>query len=245
MSPNASFILPNVPPPDMPWVRVVALAFSFLMSGVMLLFIGFICLDFLAEIVGSPPVNVKIEQSPHYFPVQKVPKIVEESNPLKLISPKHQTQLLGPEVVVIYRYRSQDCPATPPDLAVDGIQYTWEMQYGEDTWFARLKLESGFHRLKAAESVADFFLATPDNLLLPLPEDWKWYHLHPAVDKTDRCSDCHEMTGFPGNPALSRTIGAWKGATSCFDCHDQSIHEYTHREYQPVNQRCVRCHLMH
>jgi hypothetical protein len=49
MSPDTSFIPPDVTPPDPPEAKAVALAFSIFMFAVMLAFTGFVCVEFLAE----------------------------------------------------------------------------------------------------------------------------------------------------------------------------------------------------
>jgi len=54
MSQHTSFIPPNVTPPDPPEAKVVALVFSIFMSVILLAFIGFICVDFLADIAEYP-----------------------------------------------------------------------------------------------------------------------------------------------------------------------------------------------
>ena len=50
MSPHASFIPPEVTPPDPPEAKVVAFAFSAFMSVVLILFIGYVSIDFLTDI---------------------------------------------------------------------------------------------------------------------------------------------------------------------------------------------------
>ena len=52
MSSHASFIPPDVIPPDPPEAKVVAFVFSAFMSVVLIMFIGYVCIDFLADIVG-------------------------------------------------------------------------------------------------------------------------------------------------------------------------------------------------
>jgi len=54
MPSNASFIPPNITPPEPPEAKVVALIFSAFMSFLLLLLIGIVSIDFLAEMIGHP-----------------------------------------------------------------------------------------------------------------------------------------------------------------------------------------------
>jgi len=54
MSQHTSFIPPNVTPPEPPEAKVIALIFSVVMSVVLIVFIGYICIDFLADITEYP-----------------------------------------------------------------------------------------------------------------------------------------------------------------------------------------------
>jgi len=51
---DAAFIPPDVTPPPPPEARVVALVFSVFMSVILLAFIGFVSVEFLADMAGHP-----------------------------------------------------------------------------------------------------------------------------------------------------------------------------------------------
>jgi hypothetical protein len=124
------------------------------------------------------------------------------------------------------------------------------MQYGDNTWFARLQLPAGLHHLQAGEAEAEFFVVAPNSTQFS-PELWLWNAPHLGTNMVDRCADCHEMPERPlGLLAIGRdrTIGAWGGASSCFSCHDEERHETIHRAVLPMtdrNPRCIRCHTIH
>ena len=248
MSPqDASFLPPNVTPPDPPGFRAVALVSSIFMSVILLAFISFIGVEFLADMAGHPldfgrqplPPDIVLSSESDSTDVFKIPR--------ELITPKHQTRMMGPEIVVIYTRRSPDPAAIPPDLVVDDARQPWEAQYGDNTWFARLQMLEGVHRVQVEESEAEFFVET---LTSPVrsTEQWTWHRPHPDTNKPDRCYDCHERGAQPTDPlAVGRqTIGAWKGIVSCFDCHEVEQHDIRHAVLQSMpTDQCLRCHAMH
>jgi hypothetical protein len=175
--------------------------------------------------------------------------LAADVNTLELITPRHQTRMKGPEVVVIYKQRSPDSPTESPNLLIDEVPQPWERQFGSDTWFARLILEAGLHRLQAADSDVDFFVETHDSTMQS-PESWDKKHPHPDTNKTDRCFDCHKMADQPTDllrAGQSRTIGAWKGAESCFACHGEEDHNALHflKKIHLTTRQCTRCHSIH
>jgi hypothetical protein len=151
----------------------------------------------------------------------------------------------GPEIVVIYTQRISG--ATPPTLLIDDVPHPWETQYGTNTWFARLALKTGLHRVQAEESEAEFFVETLDSSLRS-SELWTWHRPHPGTDNTDLCYGCHEMHNVPTAPFAAghnKAIGLWKGIASCFECHNAEAHAIRHAALQPITNQCLRCHTMH
>jgi len=248
MSHHASFIPPNVEPPEPPEAKMVALVFSIFMSVVLVALIGFVGVEFVADMIGHP-LNFEARQ-PLLDPLLPTDEtLIVFKSPVELITPRHQTRTRSPEGVVIYTVRSTDSLVVPPDLVVDNVHHPWEMQYGDNTWFARIMLEPGEHRVQVAESEVDFFVVPPGSTLWS-PEQWAWNFPHPGTNKVDRCDDCHEMYGTPTKfPAANHghTIGPWKGILSCFAsaCHSEEDHESIHRIIQPKTNWCLRCHVMH
>jgi len=248
---NASFIPPNVTPPDPPKSGVVALVLSVFMSVALIGLIGFISIEFFADMAGHPLNFGRHPLSPDIvLPLEsdgiEIPKI-----PCELITPKHQTLMMGPEVVVIYTRRTLDQGTKQPDLVVDDVHHPWEAQYGDNTWFVRLQLPAGLHRVQVEESEAEFFVEILTSTERSM-EQWGWHRPHPDTNKLDQCNDCHEMDYQPTNlsamPLIGRrqAIGAWKGIVSCFECHESEEHDVRHRVIQPMStDQCLRCHAMH
>jgi hypothetical protein len=246
MTENASFIPPNITPPDPPEAKVVALVFSIFMLVILIAFIGVVSIEFLADMAGYPLIVGTQQPLQDAFLLEEKESTEEPKNLRELMTPRHQTQMRGPEIVVIYTRRLPDESAVSPELLIDGTRHPWEEQYGGNTWFARLQLPAGLYHLQVEESEAEFFVETLDSSLRSL-DSWVRHRPHPDADKVDRCSDCHEMVAQPTAPFSSRNkaIGAWKGVASCFDCHDAEKHNIIHAIVQPMADQCLRCHVMH
>ena len=244
MSQYTSFIPPNTTPPEPPEAKTIAIIFSIFMSVLLILFIGFIGVDFLSDIAGYPLIGTA--EVPQGFQLQLEQNI---ANQFELIAPQNHTQMIGPEVAVICKRRTPDRQEIIPNLLINDVQIPWEMQYGDDTWFACLKLDAGWHHLRVAESESEFFIETPDSSLRS-PESWAWRFPHTEAKKFDRCEECHVMIEEPTDILLagrSKTIGAWKGSASCFACHKTEDHETIHKEKKvlpPIDQ-CLQCHSIH
>jgi len=236
-------------PPLPPVAKGMVFVFSIFMTLALLALIGFITVEFVADIAGHPLFVVKPDPTAE----EAVPTEQELERATKgslgLITPGHHTQMRGPEVMVIY---TVDEPQTVlPDLRINSIQHPWEMQYGDTTWLARLWLPAGSHHLEAGEAEADFFVVAPGSAQFS-PDLWQWSRPHRETNEVDRCARCHEMSDE--SPAFSLpgrdvAIGAWKGKASCFACHDEDEYAVAHRSVVPLtidrNLRCVRCHTIH
>ena len=240
-----SFVPPHITPPDPPIAKMVLLAFSIFMSLVMIIFIGFVSIDFLTEMTGHPFYEMQFSPQDLKFPPDK-DDIATFKPSFELITPKHQTQIWGSGIVVIYTRRLPDSLAMPPELMIDNVRFPWEKQYGKNTWFSRLSLPVGLHHVQVEGAEAEFFIETADSSLRS-PEPWLWNHPHPGTDQMDQCCVCHVMVDMPIDPLAQghdKAIGTWKGIESCFDCHDVNEFEYRHAAVQPANQ-CLRCHAVH
>lgn len=218
------------------------------LSVVLLLFIGFMGFEFLADMLGHP-LQFSTPPPPHDVSLlTKRDTLTLLKSPSELITPKHHTQMRGPEVVVIYTHRvPEDCPAIPPDLLVDNRSHPWNVQFGDNTWFARLQLPEGLHHVQVEKAEAEFCVKTTDSPL-QLPGEWAWNRPHPDTDKIDRCYDCHELRVQPFEHFTRNritAIGAWKGSESCFDCHDREEHTLRHAALQATTNQCFRCHSQH
>jgi len=246
MSQSTSFIPPNVIPPEPPGAKTIAFIFSAILTLVMLAFVGFIVVDFTAEMAGYP---IGFAENKPTQEGSLLEQYLDEEfkEPFELVAPKDQTQLRGPGVVVIYTERTK--PTALPGLWIDGVQHHWNMQYGENTWYVQLQLPTGKHHVQAGKAEAEFFVAAPD-LAIRSPELWLWSRPHLGTNDVDGCVDCHEMPDKPGDFLTAerrRTIGEWKGASSCFasECHDAEQHEIDHRFVLLPGERslrCIRCH---
>ena len=245
---HASFVPPHVTPPDPFAVKVVALVFSMFLSVVLMLFIGFMGIEFLADMLGQPLTLGTQVPSHDIYPLTEQDSITLLESPYELITPKHHTQMLGPEVVVIYTHRVQeDWHAMPPDLLVDGTAHPWEIQFSDKTWFTRLQLQAGLHHVQVGKTEAEFFVETVDSSLRS-PEEWAWNRPHPDTNKIDRCYDCHEISVQSMDPLATShdlTLGVWKGAESCFACHEREEHALRHAALKSTANRCFWCHSMH
>jgi len=248
MSPqDASFIPPNVTPPDPPEAKAVSLIVSVFMSILLIAFIGFISIEFLADMAGVP-FHFGVQPPPLADLPSAEPDSREElKSPYELMTPKHQTQRMGPEIVVIYTRRTPVPAAIPPELMIDDTQRPWEEQYGDNTWFTRCQLQAGLHRVQVEDAEAELFVETLDSPMRSL-EQWPWHMPHPDTDKTDRCHDCHERIdpSATGINKANHAIGAWKGIASCFGCHEVERHNILHAVIFPTpTDKCLRCHAMH
>jgi len=235
-------------PPLPPAAKAVIFAFSILITFALIVFVGFMAIEFTAEMAGHP---IRFAEQD---PAEGLPLLTEQDtdgkmkDPFELITPKNQTLLQGPEVVVIYTVRT--VPPPSPALRINDVPYPWEIQYGNNTWFARLQLQAGRHYLQAGEADAEFFVEMPDSTQ-HLSELWLRHQPHRDTDKVGRCIVCHEMPGGSNNFLLlwqAGTIGAWKGTSSCFACHDEEKYTSDHRFILPRTDRdlrCVRCHTIH
>ena len=245
---NTSHSQPDITPPLPPVLKGIVYVFSVIMTLVLLAFIGFIVIEFVADMAGYPLSFVEPPPRGEDALLTEQDIARELKGSFELITPGHQTGVLGPEVVVIYTERTMS--AVLPNLHVNGIQHPWEMQFGDNTWFARLQLLPGMYRVQAGEAEAEFFVVEPDSPF-NLPDSWMWHRPHLETNEASRCVQCHEMLeGSTHLLTLGRngTIGAWKGETSCLACHDEKEHVVTHRFVLPnanQNLRCVRCHTIH
>ena len=237
MSQHTSPIPPDVPQP--PIAKAIAVVFSAVMTLGLIAFIGFIAVEFAADMIGYPLFFTKSDpEEENLLPVER--NTEEFKSLVELITPKHHTHVQGPEVVVIYTVRK--LPAVTPDLRVNDVRHSWETQFGENTWFARLSLPEGLHYLQAGETEVEFFVTTSDaTTRLPI---WLVRHTpHPDTNQIDRCIDCHDMP-----PGQNGALGVWRGASSCFACHDEKEHAIAHR-FVPTTAdrtlRCVRGHTIH
>jgi len=242
MSPSTSLGYPDTPPTPPPIVQAILLVLSVLITSALIAFIGFIAFEFGTEMTGHPlyfegrtPLDGELLPGK-----QDMERELKEA--FELISPRHQTQIQGPEVVVIYTERTM--PTVLPELRVNGTQYPWEVQFGNHTWFARLHLPEGMQHVRVGEAEADIFVVMP-NSAQRSPEIWSWNIPHQGTNDVARCGDCHEVSPMPNQ---ERTIGIWKGALSCFACHDEEQHAIVHRVVLSITDRsprCVRCHAIH
>ena len=239
----------DMTPPLPPAAKAIMLVFSIFMTFALVAFVGFVTIEFVADITGHPLFSVESSlEERNVLPTQQ--EIERElKGPFELITPRHETQMRGPEVVVIYTVR--ETQTDTPDLLINGIRHPWEVQYGDNTWFARLWLSAGLHHLRAGEAEAEFFVIAPDSTQYS-PDLWLWSRPHLETNETDRCVQCHEMREkLLPLPMRGQdvAIGAWKGMSSCFACHDEEKHAIVHRSVlSPIidrNLRCVRCHAIH
>ena len=239
---------PDSPPPLPPIVKGIVLVLSVFMTLVLIAFIGFITFDFVADIAGFP-LRFADPNPTHWGVVSTEQDIGRElKGPFELITPNDQTQMPGPEIVVIYTVRTS--LGTAPDLLIKGVPHPWEMQFGDNTWFARLQLSPGKYHIQAGEAQADFFVVAPDTASDTL-DPWMWHRPHLETNDVTRCDQCHAMSEAlvaTSMPDRDRAIGSWKGIASCFACHDEKDHAVVHRFILPrteQNLRCARCHTIH
>ena len=248
MSQNIFLNSSDVPPPQLPPVaKGIVFVFTILITLALLAFIGFIAVEFTAEIVGHPLNFGRSVPMEGALPTEQERERALKG-PFELMTPKDQSQIWGPEVVVIYTVRKT--PTVVPDLWINDVQYPWEVQYGENTWFARLQLPAGRYHLQAGEAVADFVVETP-NSVQRAPGHWLLNIPHIGANEVDKCNKCHEMTESSislSMPGQDRAIDTWKGALGCFACHDAEKHATDHRFVLPSTDRdlrCIRCHTIH
>ncbi|MDR3233619.1 MAG: hypothetical protein LBT46_08165 [Planctomycetaceae bacterium] len=258
---NYTSIIPpnnNMPEPDCPqWIsRLFALVLSVIFGG----FVLFVCIEFLMDMLGSP-----FSFAPKAPPKQPADASKEIMMPFddsvknfKLITPKDKTRTASPETVILVHWKPEN-PAVPNplyrfDLWVDECFIPWDMQYGQDTWFAKVPFTAGKHHIRTPAFESEFFVETPDAPGKQQgPPDWTFFRLHPCTDEADQCGKCHLIEAKQQDVQTkhrSLTVGRWKGTDSCFDCHKRNAVEQTHKIHLPSTnappaQRCTECHTVH
>jgi len=251
MTTDASFLPPHIVPPDPPEAKIVALVFSVVMSALMILFAGFVGIEFFFDMLGRP-LYFAAQQPILDVPMLTEPSTADESkSPAELITPKNMTQRRGADVVVLYTIRSPELLSSqvPPDFTINNVRYPWDVQYGSNTWFARVHLPDGRHHLCVADTEIEFYTTQEEEDKTLINEAlYRRHRFHPDTDKPNRCSDCHEMSRQFFEPSVTgrgSSIGAWKGIASCFDCHEEEKHDSIHAALLPISNQCLRCHSTH
>jgi hypothetical protein len=253
----SNFIPPNQPIPEPPEPKIVASICGIVLSFLFGSLICFVVVDFFLDMAGSP---IRFEESVPPLedvvePMIRNPVSVNElSSQFRLISPKDHSRIVGPEVVVLCKWRPpagsrRGLPLLHFDLWVDDLLVPWGVQYGSDTWFVRLKLGAGKHRLRTVAFETEIFVEPSD---IPAemkgPADWMLLTPHPDINSVNRCGDCHEIIAKTDDLLIrghARTVGIWKGQDSCFGCHQIPDFEQQHRDVtQPMND-CRDCHTLH
>lgn len=254
----ASIIPPDQPipePPEMKWVAtLIAIACSLAIVSV----IAFIAVEFTMDMIGRPlqfgempcPDEV-VESAPKDYRNVDIDQILSE---FRLLSPIHRSRIPGGRVCVLCTWhpglKEKDRkPPVPLRLYVDEFLVPWDVQFGSNTWIARLDLSSGPHQLRTSVFDADVFVddssaSSREDAL----KDWPEFRSHPEIDDITRCDNCHYRIERPDDVVrrgYDRTIGPWKGSASCLTCHPAAEFERTHRHRFAPQEDCRLCHEPH
>ncbi|MDR3182275.1 MAG: cytochrome c3 family protein [Planctomycetaceae bacterium] len=262
-----SFIPPNLntPEPQGPrWLGIIfTIAASVLFGG----FIIFIGVESVMDWSGNPlsfapvipPKEKKDEVKPsgNVFEPSIAQSFKESLRPMILVTPKDKSRLASRETVIMAHWKPENprdrCPLVTFDLWVDDYLVPWDMQFGSDTWFVKLPLAPGEHRIRTLAFDSDFYVeeVPPAKETTAASGDTVSafsMSVHPGTDKAEKCGDCHRIEAGPQDIQTkhrSLTVGKWKGAESCYECHKRDAAAEKHKSQTKPLERCTDCHPAH
>lgn len=261
-------IPPQLPIPDPPQWAWIVWIFGVIFCVVMLCVIGFVVFEYTMDNLGTPlefgevppeemaPLRVAKE------PVQDLENILTQ---YVLLSPADRSRIKGGklEFLCSWSCRRGKQIAHPPfalKLMIDELYVPWEIRYGDNTWFARIDLEPGRHKLRTVVQEIEIFVEPEDsrhakpikNTILGADDyetkRWNYFISHEGLGDPTRCMDCHDWEETPGSfprPGREHTIGKWRGWKSCMVCHSIGDFEKQHSHSLKTFEDCSRCHAVH
>lgn len=254
----ASIIPPGQPIPDPPEIKWITMLIGIACSLAVVSVIAFIAIEFTMDLLGKP---LQFGDMPRPDAVETGPKaqgkkevdVDQVLSEYRLLSPIDRSRISG-RVPVLCTWHSDPGshgrqPPIPLRLYVDEFLVPWDIQFGSNTWIARLRLSPGRHRLRTSVFEAEIDVTDDYETGNKVgPNDWPKFRMHPDIDNLNRCGDCHywiERSDDVIRRGHGITIGPWKGPSSCLSCHPAPDFEDSHRHRFAPLEDCRLCHAPH
>ncbi|MDR1962786.1 MAG: hypothetical protein LBQ50_03305 [Planctomycetaceae bacterium] len=244
-----SFISEENPISDPPHLKWIGLIVSTILMIFFLLVIVFVVFESSMDWIGYP---IQFADSPVVDfdeDLQNLPQGLNTEELLSqfyLLSPLPDSSLPNGEVTILCTWDANyHFPLWNMQLKVDNMAIPWELQFGKNTWLARLQLEPGFHRLQTPGFDASFFV---EGSGLTPPPNWKSFAMHKDIGNPNRCHECHHWIDNSDDivrTGHALTIGSWKGNESCLVCHQNESFEKKHLQIAAPETDCRSCHILH
>ncbi|MDR0608551.1 MAG: cytochrome c3 family protein [Planctomycetaceae bacterium] len=259
MTQFTSFITENTPIPDPPHLRIIGMIISAVMMFVFVLIILFVVFEFSMDMLGFPiqltdQFYVNFEQDRERENILKeLPRemsLEEILSRFSILSPLPNSCVPSGEVTILCTWDLSDeivqgVPFSRVLLRVDNIPVSWDVQFGKNTWLARLWLEPGVHRILIMGIESKFFVAGSE---LQPPENWKPLSIHQDIGNPNRCQECHHLIDRSDDmirKGHALTLGHWKGNESCLECHRGESFTKKHFSIAAPETNCQSCHSVH
>jgi hypothetical protein len=248
-----SFFTENTPIPDPPHLRYLGIFVSAVLMIICLLVILFIVFEFSMDMLGSP-IQLTDQNQIRFDRDQKNTRkemsLEEIMSRFSLLSPFPDSCVRDDEVTILCTWdtsgsTSPNIPFANMLLKVDDLPIFWDIQFGKNTWLARLKLRPGIHTIQTPCFESMFFVEGTE--LLP-PENWKTFTMHKDIGNPNRCQECHYWVDRSDDivrKGHALTIGAWKGNESCLVCHQNESFAQKHLLIAAPETNCQSCHRVH
>ncbi len=264
MTDYTSFIPGGSPIPEPPPPKWIGIVFSVFVSILLTMLIGFIFFEFSMDLIGKPLEFAKngseeFEEKDNSSR-ERMNTLQEVVSQFRLLSPLPRSVVPGGdvgndaaerEVVVLCTWeapenskRASTMPLASLSLYVDDVLQPWDVQFGQNTWMARCRLQPGLHVIRTPVFEVPFFVEGD----VKAPKDWKKMRSHAIAEDSKRCGDCHFMIDRPGDMVRTGrdlTVGPWKGGDACMSCHEMETFKRGHLHDPATYGDCRLCHAIH
>ncbi len=216
--------------------------------------IGFIVFEFAMAVSGHPLefVQSDLDLSEPEATLPPPPTLNEILARFSLLSPKDETRSVDGKFFVLCTWHSMPgCPGPPlsMQLLVDETPRAWDVQFGSNTWVAALDLPAGEHNIRCSGFEINLFSEKSSENSNPAAQNaWPVFPMHPEIEDTTRCFECHEKIEGPEDlvrRGRDWTLGAWQGNKTCFACHEVNDFETKHGHLLEPIEDCRLCHAIH
>ena len=266
MSKYTSLIPPNAPilePPDP--VKVIGAVVTVIVSLSLVAIIVFLIAEFLTDPGGGTPIQARLpsmetEDDPNdenNLSLRKpFPTAEEIQSQFRIVTPPNLARIEGRWITVLCRWvppkgSNEREPPVIPHLFCDNLLIPWTMTFGNDVWFARIKVSrTGKHHLRVLSQ--DLIVHVDDSGVENIRQGEKPRKpliIHEGTDDPKRCGECHvivESTSVPIHQRRGLTIGPLHPSEACFACHQpETVRERHSKLPEPAGNDCASCHRLH
>ncbi|MDR0705557.1 MAG: cytochrome c3 family protein [Planctomycetaceae bacterium] len=259
MNQFTSFITENTPIPDPPHLRIIGMIVSAIVMFILVLIILFVVFEASMDMLGSPiqltdrshiDLDQEQEEENTLLEQPKAMSFEEMLSRFSILSPLADSCVQGNEVTILCTWDlsdniAQNVPFSNLSLKVDNMPVLWEVQFGQNTWLTRLRLDPGVHTIQIPGLESRFFVEGSN---LQLPENWKTLTMHQDIGNPNHCQECHHLIDRSSDiirKGHALTIGAWKGNESCLKCHQGESFTKKHLSIAAPETDCRSCHRVH